>query len=237
MQCPRCRQHYTTEGELQPRIIITCGHSYCKNCIEVLRNDAGLITCPQCGQLSNEQDVPNIALMSYIAVQNQKMDPSRVREVPAPRQAVFCQHCNSRDVSFVCYQCLPAGFRFCRSCCELEHVRPFSAVKLHNPVPIEQVKYGVLLPRCEKHNTQSCELFSFKWNNFVCGLCTQEPDFVSGDYQDVQSVVEDIRAMVPPLVEKVWRENACGTCTYFLVIHVCTFVFPAYTLYVFVHVL
>ena len=205
MQCPRCRQHYMTEGDLQPRIIITCGHSFCKNCIEVLRNDAGLITCPQCGQLSSESDAPNIALMNYIDVQNQKLDPSRVREVPAPK-AVVCQHCNSRDVSFVCYQCLPAGFRFCRPCCENEHDRPFSAVKLHNPVPIEQVKYGVLLPRCEKHKNQSCELYSFKENSFVCIMCTQESDYVPGDYMDVQSAVENVRTTVPPLVEKVRKD-------------------------------
>lgn len=175
----------------------------------MLRNDAGLITCPQCGQLSSESDAPNIALMSYIALQNQKMDPSRIRELPAPRQAVVCQHCNSRDVSHVCYQCLPAGFRFCRSCCEMEHDRPFSAVKLHDPVPIEQVRYGVLLPRCEKHQNQSCELYSFKSNNFVCAMCTQELDYVPEDYVDVQSAVEKVRSTVPPLVEKVRI-----TCTY-----------------------
>ena len=203
MQCPRCRQHYTTEGDLQPRIIITCGHSFCKSCIEVLRNDAGLITCPQCGQLSNETDAPNIALMSYIAVQNQKVDPSRVREVPAPRQAVVCQHCNSREVKFICYQCLPAGFRFCKKCCDMEHERPFSAVKLHNPVPIEQAKYGAVLPRCERHQNQSCEFYSFKQNQFVCELCTQEPDYVPLDFLDVESAVEEVRGMVPPLVEKV----------------------------------
>ena len=203
MQCPRCRQHYATEGGLQPRILITCGHSFCNSCIEVLRNDAGLITCPQCGQLSNEPDAPNIALMSYISVQNQKLDPSRVREVPAPRQAVVCQHCNSRDVCFVCYQCVPAGFRFCKSCCEKEHERPFGPVKLHNPVPIDQVKYGVLLPICEKHKDESCELYSFKQNSFVCTMCTMESNYIPGDYIDVQSAVEQVRGLVPPLVEKV----------------------------------
>lgn len=203
MQCPRCKDHYSTEGNLQPRIIIVCGHSYCKKCITVLRKDSGVITCPQCGQMTKEPDAPNVALMSYIALQAQQSNPNKIREVAAPRQAVVCQHCNSRDVKFVCYQCLPAGFRFCQTCCDTEHNRAFGPLRHHKPIPIDQVKYGAVLPDCPRHPHRACEYFSFVENNFACEECMQDFDFSAKEYMDIERAVSEVRDSIPPLMAKV----------------------------------
>lgn len=203
MECPRCRQQYTTEGDFQPRIIITCGHSFCRKCVTVLRNDAGMITCPQCGQLSNETDAPNVALMSYIEVQRQRLNPGKVRDLPHPRQTMICQHCNQSNSTYVCFQCLPAGFRFCKPCCESEHDRPFGPVRQHKPVPSEQATYGAILPDCPHHSERSCELFSFSENRFACEECTREPNYVAENFIDIEGAVEFVRSNIPGLVSKV----------------------------------
>lgn len=203
MQCPRCRDQYSTEGDLQPRIIIACGHSYCKRCINVLRKDSGVITCPQCGQMNKDPDVPNVALMSYIAVQTEQSNQTRIRNVTAPRQAIVCQHCNSHDVSYICYQCLPAGFKFCKRCCEAEHSRSFGPVRQHNPVPIDQVKYGAILPDCSRHSNRPCEYFSFDENRFACESCKEEIDFPSENFVDIETAVTEVRKSIPPLMTKI----------------------------------
>lgn len=203
MQCPRCRDQYSTEGELQPRIIIVCGHSYCRRCIAVLRKDSGVITCPQCGQMSKEPDAPNVALMSYIALQAQQSKPNKIRDVAAPRQAVVCQHCNNLDVKFVCFQCLPAGFRFCQNCCETEHSRSFGPLRHHKPIPIDQVKYGAVLPDCPRHPSRACEQFSFIDNIFACEDCIREFDFSPENFMDIEKAVTDVRDSIPPLMTKV----------------------------------
>ena len=203
MQCPRCRDQYSTEGELQPRIIIVCGHSYCKRCVKVLRKDSGVITCPQCGQMSKDPDVPNLALMSYIAVQTEQSNPTRIRDVPAPREAIICQQCGTNEVRFVCYQCLPAGFRFCARCSDLEHSRSFGPVKEHKPVPIDQVKYGAILPDCPRHPGTLCEYFSFTENSFACTQCRNDGNTTDEGYYDIESAVMEVRKLIPPLMSKI----------------------------------
>ena len=204
MQCPRCRDQYSTEGDLQPRIIIVCGHSYCKRCIGVLRkDDSGVITCPQCGQMSKEPDAPNVALMSYIALHTQQSNPDKIRDVAAPRQAVVCQHCSSKEVRFICYQCLPAGFRFCQHCCDTEHSRSFGPLRHHKPVPIDQAKYGAVLPDCPNHPSRACEWFSFDENRFACEECVNDPSISTKDYIDIETAVSDVRDAIPSLMTKV----------------------------------
>lgn len=203
MQCPRCRDHYTTEGDLQPRIITICGHSYCRKCINILRKDSGVLTCPQCGQLSYEPDAPNVALMSYIAVQSQRAKPHKVREINAPRQAIVCQHCNEREVAFICYQCLTIGFRFCQQCSAVEHDRPFGPVREHKPIPIEQVKYGAILPDCHRHPNRVCELFSFVENRFACEECVHDFDYSPELFVDIETAVLDVRKSLPPLMSRM----------------------------------
>lgn len=203
MQCPTCKQDYNTQGPQQPRIIITCGHSFCRTCVQSFRKDGGILNCPQCGQLCPEPDAPNVALMSYIDVQMQRsQQPSKVVDVLGPQKVVVCQQCNQVDASFICFQCLPTGFRFCGNCCRQEHDRSFGPVRNHKPRPIDEVKYGAILPNCTKHN-KVCELFSFTENEFACEECRQDSDYLPSKYMDIEAAVKNVRSKIPPLMAKV----------------------------------
>ena len=203
MQCPNCKENYNTEGARQPRIIITCGHSFCRKCIQSLRKDGGTLNCPQCGQLCSEPDAPNVALMGYIDVQMQRAQkPEKVREIPAPKQALICQQCNKVDAYFICFQCLPTGFRFCRECNRLEHDREFGPVRSHKPRPIDEVKYGAILPTCTQHS-RVCEYFSFGENQFACDECRQEAEHNPDKFMDIEAAVTLVRGKIPPLMTKV----------------------------------
>lgn len=203
MQCPNCKQDYNTQGPLQPRIIITCGHSFCRTCVQGLRKDGGTLNCPQCGQLCAEPDAPNVALMGYIEVQMQRnREPGTVREITAPQQAALCQQCNQANAVLICFQCLPTGFRFCRECSRQEHDREFGPVRSHRPRPIDEVKYGAILPSCSQHG-KVCELFSFTENQFACDECRQQITYNPDNYLDIETAVKHVRGKIPPLMTKV----------------------------------
>lgn len=204
MQCPNCLEPYDTDGIRQPRIIITCGHSFCRKCVQGLRDGQETLTCPQCRQISAEDDAPNVALMSYIEMQKTRSIPSKVRQINVPRQAVVCQHCNQNDAKFICFDCLPHnGFRFCSECMRMEHDRPFGPVQKHKPRPIEDVMYGAILPDCPHHPTVPCDLFSFVENRFACDECKGESDFDPEQFVDIEMAVQQVREEIPPLISKV----------------------------------
>lgn len=164
--CPVCQLDYTTQGEQQPRLLVTCGHTFCRKCLDSQPNSESAITCPQCSILSSEPHVPNISIMNFVEAQEASSRPPPVmHNVPAPVKAI-CQDCKRNRATIVCFQCLPSGFRFCDTCSKREHGRSFGPVREHVPKPIDKVKISTPIPTCPTHVGEPCLFFSFK----VCVL-------------------------------------------------------------------
>ena len=95
MDCPACFQPFE-EGKSDPHILIGCGHSICKECIESKipetdsNNSIITIVCPDCGKETQAQDITwfpkNIALLnmvkSTLSVPENQNDKSPTRDRP-----------------------------------------------------------------------------------------------------------------------------------------------------------
>lgn len=158
LTCPVCNKDYTTSGDHQPRLLIGCGHTFCQQCLDSNTTD-GQVQCPQCSIVSTEPHVPNITIMWYVDAQNQP--PPAVHHVPAPQKSL-CQNCLSNIATLICFQCLPAGYRFCQECSEKEHNRPFGPLREHKPKPVQSVRISTPVPTCQTHTGKPCLFFSFK---------------------------------------------------------------------------
>lgn len=160
--CPVCKNEYSTSGDSQPRLLIGCGHTFCQKCLdEKFKIDENGVTCPQCQLVTPEPHVPNITIMNYVEA---TMVPpeNAVRHPLPPPQKTFCQDCKKELATLVCFQCLPAGFRFCNSCSEREHSRAFGPVREHVPEQIQAVRLSAPVPLCKVHQNQPCLFFSSK---------------------------------------------------------------------------
>ena len=157
--CPECKLDYTTQGDQQPRLLVTCGHTFCQKCLDLQSEP---LSCPQCSLVSMDPHVPNITIMNYVAAQSVTNPP--VHSVPAPVTAI-CQDCKKNIATLICFQCLPSGgFKFCEACSSREHNRPFGPVREHNPKPIESVRISTPVPLCKTHTENPCLFFSSKVN-------------------------------------------------------------------------
>ncbi len=171
LRCPICQLKYTTVGESQPRLLITCGHTFCNKCLETRKGATGdRIECPQCSLVCEEPHVPNITIMNYVDAQSQGARTQAVHQLP-PSQSSTCQDCQEATASVVCFQCLPAGFKFCDACSDREHNRPFGPVREHSPKAIASVRFQSPVPNCQRHPGNPCLFFSFKANK-VWACCS-----------------------------------------------------------------
>ncbi len=159
--CPVCQLEYTIEGERQPRLLATCGHTFCRKCLDS-HSSSDRLSCPQCLVPSTDPHVPNITIMGYVESQAVSTQPPPIMHaVPAPVKAL-CQDCKRSIATIICFQCLPSGFKFCESCSSREHNRSFGPVQGHNPKSIQNVKFSTPVPGCKIHTKQPCIYFSFK---------------------------------------------------------------------------
>ncbi len=216
--CPVCKLEYTTKGDQQPRFLVTCGHTFCRKCLDSQQAEGDKVTCPQCSIVSKDPHVPNIAIMNYVEAQGSQPPPT-IHHVPAPIKAL-CQDCKKDIATLICFQCLVSGFKFCKNCCEREHNRSFGPVKDHSPKDIEKVRISTPVPTCEDHPGKPCLFFSFKVckfyfllalvisyfsvcqvNSFACELCGEVRNFAEDDYIPIERAVSKIREEVPSLVE------------------------------------
>ena len=76
MECPSCLQKFT-DGEVEPHILIACGHSICKSCLDAKTETDGnedqlfiRVQCPDCGTISQAESMnyfpKNFALVNMV---------------------------------------------------------------------------------------------------------------------------------------------------------------------------
>lgn len=174
LECPVCKLEYATSGDQQPRLLVTCGHTFCRKCLDSQQlSETDQLSCPQCSLVSVDPHVPNITIMNYVEAQKIRPPPV-MHSVPAPVKAL-CQDCKKMIATLICFQCLPSGFKFCAICSNREHNRPFGPVQVHNPKAIETVKISTPVPACEDHPNQPCLFYSFKVNQLGSSVYPPPP--------------------------------------------------------------
>ena len=192
--CALCHQEYRAEGLKQPNAL-SCGHSFCRQCIEAELGKGSPIRCPSCYAYTEEGSItPNYVIIQIVSGGAQMQNFENILTAPT----IVCQSCKGNEATIRCYQCQPNGFLFCEQCWEKEHERDFPPVRQHEKRLISEIP-ETIAPRvihCEIHPDRVVTLFSFRHQRFACNLCTSDKQFPSEDYQSISDALAHLRKCV-----------------------------------------
>ena len=192
--CALCHQEYRSEGLKQPNAL-SCGHSFCRQCIEGMLEKENPIRCPSCYAYTEDKNItPNYVIIQIVSGGTQTQSFDSILPVPA----IMCQSCKANEATIRCYQCQPNGFLFCETCWEKEHNRDFPPLRQHEKRLISEIPESIAptIFKCDIHPEMVVTLFSLKNQRFACKLCKDDPQFPIEDYQDIPDAMTNFRRNV-----------------------------------------
>jgi len=193
IRCALCHQEYKSEGLRQPNAL-SCGHSFCRQCIEGLLKTGSPIRCPSCYAYTEEENItPNYVIIQIVSGGAQMQSFDAILEPPMAK--IVCQSCAINEATIKCHQCQPNGFLFCEACWDKEHDRDFPPVRQHEKKLISEYP-DVLPPRvihCDIHADKIVALFSFKHQRFACNTCATDTQFPKEEYQGISDAMVHLR--------------------------------------------
>jgi len=195
IRCALCNEDYHPDGKKQPNAL-SCGHSFCRQCIEDLLSKGNPIRCPSCYAYTDKDSItPNYVIIQIISggFQNQPIDSLLANQTTA----IKCQVCSDNEATARCYQCHANGFCFCDSCWDEEHNRNFPPVRQHEKKLINENLEIPGVVHCEIHPDKVVTLFSFKYNRFACNVCSgTEAEFPKEDYMTIATAFSKLHRQV-----------------------------------------
>ena len=143
--CAVCHQHY--DDNVVPHIIPKCGHDFCGDCIEGIRNTAlndgaGKFHCPSCTQECDiAQDFPkNWGLIStinglrsraFVASSASPIKRKRAAQPPAPAAAAPAKSCHHHPLVAAEVLCFNCTHLICFSCFFDCNVKQHKCIKIN----------------------------------------------------------------------------------------------------------
>ena len=210
ISCALCHQEYRAEGFRQPNAL-SCGHSFCRQCIDGMLSKGALIRCPSCYAYTGEEGItPNYVIIQIVSGGAQAQGFDNILAAQAAR--ILCQSCKNEEATIRCFQCQPNGFLFCETCWAREHDRDFPPVRLHEKKLISEIPESIA-PRvihCELHPDKVVTLFSFQHKRFACKVCAAEAQFPDDEYQDISDALGHLRSCVTSRLDSLqqYLQNA-----------------------------
>ena len=196
ISCAICHQEYRAEGFQQPNAL-SCGHSFCRQCIDNLLVSGSPIRCPSCYAYTEETSItPNYVIIQIVSGGTQTQNLDTILAVQAVR--IVCQSCKDNEATIRCFQCQPNGFLFCEICWDKEHMRDFPPVRAHEKKLISEITES-LVPSvilCDIHPDKVVTLFSFKHQRFACNVCAADPQFPREEYLGISDALVLLRKQV-----------------------------------------
>lgn len=118
--CPICFDQYNDKEKI-PRIL-TCGHTFCQNCLMDLRT-SNILTCPTCRSYFSpdvKQLIKNFTILDYLYSEKhvsaqQEEEKKEAEQQPAEKYCL--KHPNKRTKFF----CENEQVNICSKCIVLEH--------------------------------------------------------------------------------------------------------------------
>ena len=170
--CPVCQEHFR-----DPKILPTCLHYYCKECVRQLALRAGPnhpFACPECRKETvlpqNDPDqLPTAFMVNRMKELHAKMEKAH------GKVEAICEMCSRAKAEAFCRQCTDF---ICKEC-----VRSHSELKVfagHKVVTLQELKKGgaKTIPlkeappsMCKDHGEQ-LKIFCFDCNRLICRDCT-----------------------------------------------------------------
>ena len=95
MECPSCLRKFS-DGEVEPHILIACGHSICKGCLDDKAENGGneesmfiRVECPDCGTISQAESMnyflKNFALVNMVRSSLSLRDDDQQFSIESPK--------------------------------------------------------------------------------------------------------------------------------------------------------
>ena len=170
--CPVCHEYFC-----DPKILPTCLHYYCKECVRQLARRAGTnnpFACPECRKETvlpqNDPDqLPTAFMVNRMKELHAKMEKAH------GKVEAICEMCSRAKAEAFCRQCTDF---ICKEC-----VRSHSELKVfagHKVVTLQELKKGgaKTIPLkeappsiCKDHDEQ-LKIFCFDCNRLICRDCT-----------------------------------------------------------------
>ena len=194
LDCPICRNRYTVDGPLQPRIL-NCGHTFCTDCIQqTSKTEKISIKCSFCSGFTPVGALGIYALPVNRTLVDVLYNMNLKKSLKGETTPVdLCCMCNN-PAEKICFQCDPNGCKLCEACCIVEHSRSFPPVQMHKPLSIDEVVSSF----CVKHK-QLLTHYSEKAEIFACEECLAELGDV--DFLPMEAAIQTLREQLPKMME------------------------------------
>ena len=200
--CWRCRQDYSTEAASpQLPLLLSCGHSLCRQCVGELHADEPSHVRVSWGAAGEGVSVRGVdcgkGCPATPLVAGEELPP-HAELVAEMRCAVYrasvqaCEECEARASESWCATC---DTSLCGACFSLVHAP--KVMRRHQPVPLAERPYPVAL--CEEHGhpvTYFCNACQVQH----CGVCKEDSHSQEGH------VVVDLQAAANTAVDRTRRQ-------------------------------
>ncbi|KAL6455712.1 hypothetical protein MHYP_G00355630 [Metynnis hypsauchen] len=159
-------------------VSLSCGHSFCQQCLEAAWKDAGPVSCPQCRTLYSVRPVlkRNTVLSAVVDTIRSASDAgaspsegarrrtsSSEREEPKP---VLCDTCMQAKAESTCMTCAAS---FCS-----EHVRPHRENPVYRAHRLVEPPLADLQNRLCAEHAKLLEFYCAAHERSICSGCLQE---------------------------------------------------------------
>ncbi|KAL7825836.1 hypothetical protein SRHO_G00335740 [Serrasalmus rhombeus] len=151
-------------------VSLSCGHSFCQQCLEAAWKDAGPVSCPQCRALYSVRPVlkRNTVLSAVVDTIRSASDAgespsSGEREEPKP---VLCDTCMQAKAESTCMTCAAS---FCS-----EHVRPHRENPVYRAHRLVEPPLADLQNRLCAEHAKLLEFYCAPHERSICSGCLQE---------------------------------------------------------------
>uniref|UniRef100_A0A3B4EL77 Uncharacterized protein n=1 Tax=Pygocentrus nattereri TaxID=42514 RepID=A0A3B4EL77_PYGNA len=151
-------------------VSLSCGHSFCQQCLEAAWKDAGPVSCPQCRALYSVRPVlkRNTVLSAVVDTIKSASDAgaspsSGEREEPKP---VLCDTCMQAKAESTCMTCAAS---FCS-----EHVRPHRENPVYRAHRLVEPPLADLQNRLCAEHAKLLEFYCAPHERSICSGCLQE---------------------------------------------------------------
>ena len=194
LDCPICRNRYTVDGPLQPRIL-NCGHTFCTDCIQqTSKTEKISIKCSFCSGFTPVGALGIYALPVNRTLVDVLYNMNFKKSLKGETTPVdFCMICNN-PAEKICFGCDPNGCKLCEKCCIVEHSRKFPPVQMHKPLNFDEVSSYF----CVKHK-QLLTHYSEEAAIFACKECLAEMADV--DFLPMEAAIQTLRQQLPKMME------------------------------------